>query len=82
MTAPANEQRWTGPRHLLQLTVTTPPSSPLHFCCTAQTGNSHMALLTAPEGSDLEEFRRTRAFVMTHDDDGPSCSCSSSSSDR
>lgn len=45
-----------------------------------QTGNSHMALLTAPEGSDLEEFKRTRAFMMTKDEDDSSSSSSSSSS--
>lgn len=39
-----------------------------------------MALLTAPEGSDLDEFKRTRAFVMTKDEDDSSCSSSSSSS--
>lgn len=49
-----------------------------------QTGNSHMALLTAPEGSDLEEFKRTKGFMMTHDEDDSSCSssCSSTSSGR
>jgi hypothetical protein len=39
-----------------------------------------MALLTAPEGSDLEEFKRTRAFMMTRDEDDSSCTSSSSSS--
>lgn len=45
-----------------------------------QTGNSHMALLVAPEGSDLEEFKRTKGFMMTHDEDDSSSSSSSSSS--
>lgn len=54
-----------------------------HTLVHMQTGNSHMALLTAPEGSDLEEFRRTRAFMITHDDDESECSgCSSSSTGR
>jgi hypothetical protein len=49
-----------------------------------QTGNSHMALLTAPEGSDLEEYKRTKGFMLTHDEDDSSCSssCSSSTASR
>lgn len=52
----------------------------MRFFSCIQTGNSHMALLTAPEGSDLEEFKRTRAFMMTRDEDDSSCTSSSSSS--
>jgi hypothetical protein len=67
----------------LNLCLLSRTCTPLPQHVYTQTGNSHMALLTAPEGSDLEEFKRTKAFMMTQDeDDSSSSSCSSSSSDR
>jgi hypothetical protein len=35
----------------------------------AQTGNSHMALLMAPSGSDIEELKRTRGRLFSRDID-------------
>jgi hypothetical protein len=36
-----------------------------------------MVLLTAPEGSDLEEFKREKAFMQTTDEWDENASCSS-----
>lgn len=40
----------------------------LLMCC-VQTGNSHMALLLAPEGTDIDELRRTRGRLESRETD-------------
>jgi hypothetical protein len=56
----------TRRRRLVALPHTS-NTKPHHTHACQQTGNSHMALLTAAEGSDLEALRRSKGLVTSHE---------------